>query len=74
MKNKNTIPTEVLNEITYIAIPEGVDIDIVAEIISDDQYDIIFLDDGIVCSNDRVKDVNEAIREAKEDSEDEDMD
>jgi hypothetical protein len=48
MKNKNTIPTEVQDEITYIPIPEGVDIDIVSEIIGDDMYDIIFLDEGIV--------------------------
>jgi len=71
MKNKNTIPTEVQDEITYIPIPEGVDIDIVSEIIGDDMYDIIFLDEGIVCSNNRVDDVKDAIEEAKEDSEDE---
>ena len=69
MKNNTTL-NEIQNEITYIKIPEGVDIDIVAEILGDDQYDLIFLENGIVCSNERIDDVKEAIKEAQEDLED----
>ena len=69
MKNKNSIKTDFeLLGITYLPYPKGCDGDVVAEIIADDQYDIIFLDKGIVCKNDRVKDVKAAIKEASEDS------
>jgi hypothetical protein len=64
MKNK-----EYLDEITYIPYPAKCDGDIVAEIIGDDQYDVIFLDNGIVCKNDRVDDINQAIQESLEDIE-----
>jgi len=67
MKNKNTTKTDFdILGITFVPYPAGTDGDIVAEIIGDDQYDIIFLDKGIVCKNDRVKDVKAAINEAKE--------
>lgn len=70
---KNNIPTEALEQITYFPIPEGVDIDIVGEIIADDQYDIIFLEDGILCSNEQAELVREAILEAQDEvEEDED--
>ena len=68
MKNKNPLE-EIQSEITYIPVPDNVDLDIVSEIIGDDIYDIIFLDNGIVCRNDRVDDVKEAIEEAKEEEE-----
>ena len=71
MKNQNTISTEALNEITYLPTPKNVDIDIVAEIIGEDMYDIIFLDHGIVCKNDRIDDIKQAYEEALEDSDDE---
>ena len=68
MKNKIDTRTDFeLLGITYLPYPKGCDGDVVAEIIADDQYDIIFLDKGIVCKNDRVKDVKAAIKEAKED-------
>jgi len=72
MKNKNTIKSDFeLLGVTLVSIPKGVDIDVVAEIIADDQYDLIFLKDGILCKNDRVKDVKGAIKEAQEDSDEE---
>jgi hypothetical protein len=72
MKNKNTIKSDFeLLGITLVSIPEGVDIDVVAEIIADDQYDLIFLDNSIICKNDRVKDVKAAIKEAQEIEDDE---
>ena len=61
---KNNISTEALEQVTYFPIPEGVDIDIVAEIIGDDMYDIIFLEDGILCSHEQADTVREAILEA----------
>jgi len=70
----NTTLNEIQNEITYIKIPEGVDIDLVSEILySEDElsYDLIFLKNGIVCSNERIDDVKEAIKEAQEDSDEE---
>ena len=71
MKNKAPLEESIQKQVTYLPIPKGVDIDVVAEIIADDQYDIIFLDKGIVCKNDRVKDVKAAIKEASEDSDEE---
>ena len=71
MKNKAPLDEKILKQVTYLPIPKGVDIDVVAEIIADDQYDLIFLKDGILCKNDRVKDVKEAIKEAQEDSDEE---
>ena len=71
MKNKEPLNEKIQKQITYLPYPEGCDGDVVAEIIADDQFDIIFLDDGIVCKNDRVKDVKSAIKEAQEDSDDE---
>ena len=69
MKNKNTIKTDFdILGITYLPYPKGCDGDVVAEIIAEDQYDIIFLDTGIDWKNDRVKDVQAAIKEASEDS------
>ena len=71
MKNKEPLTEAIQKQVTYLPVPEGVDIDVVAEIIADDQFDIIFLKDGILCKNDRVKDVKAAIKEAKEDSDEE---
>jgi hypothetical protein len=68
MKNKNSIfktDFDILG-ITYLPYPKGCDGDVVSEIIADDQYDIIFLDKGIVCKNNRVKDVKAAIKAEKE--------
>jgi len=65
MKNKEPLNEKILKQVTYLPIPKGVDIDVVAEIIADDQYDLIFLKNGILCKNDRVKDVKEAIKEAQ---------
>jgi hypothetical protein len=62
MKNKNY-----LDEITFLPYPAGCDGDIVAEILADDQYDLIFLDKGIVCKNDRVDEINNAIVASLED-------
>ena len=69
MKNKAPLDEKIQKQVTYLPIPKGVDIDVVAEIIADDQYDIIFLKDGILCKNDRVKDVQSAIKESLEDLE-----
>jgi hypothetical protein len=74
MKNKAPLDEKILKQVTYLPIPKGVDIDLVAEIIccgADDQFDLIFLKNGILCKNDRVKDVKKAIKEAQEDSDDE---
>jgi hypothetical protein len=51
--------------------PKGVDVDIVGEIIGDDNWDIIFLEDGIACKVDRVDDVIEAYQEALDDLDEE---
>jgi hypothetical protein len=74
MKNKAPLDEKILKQVTYLPIPKGVDIDLVGEIIGDDpydQYDLIFLKNGILCKNDRVKDVKKAIKESQEDSDDE---
>ena len=52
--------------------PEGVDLDIVGEIIDGDNWDMIFLEEGIACKADRVDDVLEAYQEALDDLEEED--
>jgi len=65
MKNNNY-----QDEITFLPYPAKCDGDIVAEIIGDDQYDVIFLESGIVCKNDRVDDIKQAIKESLEDIED----
>jgi hypothetical protein len=70
MKNKNTLEA-VQDEITYLPAPEGVDMDVVGEIIGDDNWDIIFTENGIVCSNEQVDSVKEAYEQALEESEDE---
>lgn len=59
MKNK-TKQKEIHPNVVFLPAPEGVDVDMVAEIIGDDMYDLIFLEDGIVCKVDRVDDVLEA--------------
>jgi hypothetical protein len=65
MKNKIDTRTDFeLLGITLLPYPDGCDGDIVAEIIGDDQYDIIFLDNGIVCKNDRVDEIKAAIEES----------
>jgi hypothetical protein len=74
MKNKAPLDEKILKQVTYLPIPKGVDIDLVGEIIGDDpydNYDLIFLKNGILCKNDRVKDVKKAIKESQEDSDDE---
>ena len=68
MKNKNKLK-EIHPEVVFIKAPKGVDIDIVSEIIGDDEWDIIYLDNGIVCKVDRVDDVLEAYQEALEEQE-----
>ena len=69
MKNKEPLDDTIQKQVTYLPIPKGIDIDVVADIIADDQYDIIFLKNGILCKNDRVKDVKAAIKESLEDLE-----
>ena len=59
-------------DVVFLKAPEGVDLDIVGEIIGDDNWDIIFLEDGIACKADRVDDVLEAYQEALDDLEEED--
>ena len=70
MKNKIDTRTDFeLLGITLLSYPAGCDGDIVAEILADDQYDIIFLDNGIVCKNDRVDEIKKAIEESLADLE-----
>ena len=59
-------------DVVFLKAPEGVDLDIVGEIIGDDNWDIIFLEDGIACKVDRVNDVLEAYQEYLDDCEDDD--
>ena len=59
--------TELYADVILLKAPEGVDIDIVGEIIGDDNWDIIFLDDSVVCKADRVKDILEAYQECIDD-------
>jgi len=63
MKNKIK-QKEIHPNVIFLKAPKGVDVDIVSEIIGDDMYDLIFLDNGIVCKVDRVDDVLEAYQEA----------
>ena len=70
MKNKNPLEA-VQDEITYLPAPKGVDMDVVGEIIGDDNWDIIFTKNGIVCSNEQVDSVKEAYEQALEELEDE---
>jgi hypothetical protein len=62
MENKNTLE-ELETEIIYLPAPEGVDLAEVGELLSDDQYDIIFTQKGIVCSLERASDVRKAYKE-----------
>jgi hypothetical protein len=63
---------EIFPDVIFLKAPEGVDIDIVGEIIGDDNWDMIFLDDAVVCKADRVDDVLEAYQEALDDLEEDD--
>ena len=56
-------------DVVFLKAPEGVDLDIVGEIIDGDNWDMIFLEDGIACKVDRVDDVLEAYQEALDDLE-----
>ena len=56
-------------DVVFLKAPEGVDLEIVGEIIGDDNWDIIFLEDGIACKADRVNDVLEAYQEYLDDCE-----
>ena len=75
MKNKtksNKMKIEQVHihaDVVFLKAPEGVDLDIVGEIIGDDNWDIIFLEDGIACKVDRVNDVLEAYQEYLDDCE-----
>ena len=70
MKNKIDTRTDFqILGITFLPYPAPCDGDIVAEILGDDQYDIIFLDSGIVCKNDRVDEIKKAIEESLADLE-----
>lgn len=51
--------------------PKGVDMDLVAEAIGEDCWDIIFLEKGIVCEEKRVDDVIKAYEDALEMAEEE---
>lgn len=78
MKNTNKMKIEQVHihaDVVFLKAPKGVDIDIVGEIIGDDNWDMIFLEDGIACKADRVNDVLEAYQEYLDDcDEDEDED
>ncbi len=63
---------EIFPDVIFLKAPEGVDLDIVGEIIGDDNWDIIFLEEGIACKADRVDDVLEAYQEALDDLEEDD--
>ncbi len=54
---------EIFPDVIFLKAPEGVDLDIVGEIIGGDNWDIIFLEDGIACKVDRVDDVLEAYQQ-----------
>lgn len=54
-------------DVVFLKAPEGVDIDIVGEIIGDDNWDIIFLEDGVACKADRVNEILEAYQECLDD-------
>ena len=62
---------EIFPNVVFLKAPKGVDVDIVGEIIGDDNWDIIFLEDGIACKVDRVDDVIEAYQEALDDLDEE---
>ena len=59
-------------DVVFLKTPKGVDLDIVGEIIGDDNWDIIFLEDGIACKVDRVDDVLEAYQEALDELDEDD--
>jgi hypothetical protein len=58
---------ELYADVILLKAPEGVDIDVVGEIIGDDNWDIIFLDDSVVCKADRVNEILEAYQECLDD-------
>ena len=66
--------TELHPNVILLPAPKGVDVEIVAEIIGDDNWDIIFLDDSVVCKADRVNDVLEAYQEYLDDCEEDEDD
>ena len=59
-------------DVVFLKTPKGVDLDIVGESIGDDNWDIIFLEDGIACKVDRVDDVLEAYQEALDELDEDD--
>ena len=64
MKNKMKVKqTEIFPDVIFLKAPKRVDLEIVAEIIGDDNFDIIFLEEGIACKADRVDDVLEAYQQ-----------
>ena len=63
---------EIFPDVIFLKAPEGVDLDIVGEIIDGDNWDMIFLEDGIACKADRVDDVLEAYQEAFDDHREDD--
>jgi hypothetical protein len=63
---------EIFPDVIFLKAPEGVDLDIVGEIIGEDNWDIIFLEEGIACKADRVDDVLEAYQEALDDLDEDD--
>jgi hypothetical protein len=58
---------ELYADVILLKAPKGVDIDVVGEIIGDDNWDIIFLDDSVVCKADRVNEILEAYQECLDD-------
>ena len=50
--------------VVFLKAPEGVDMHAVDGVIGEDNWDLIFLDDGIVCATYRVKAVLAAYQEA----------
>ncbi len=65
---------EIHPDVILLHAPEGVDLDVVGDIIGEDNWDIIFLEDSVVCKADRVKDVLEAYQDCLDDLEEDDED
>jgi hypothetical protein len=57
--------------VVFLKAPEGVDMDAVDGVIGEDNWDLIFLADGIVCAAYRAKAVERAYQEALDELEEE---
>ena len=57
--------------VVFLKAPAGVDMDAVDDIIGGDNWDLIFLEDGIVCKKNRADAVLAAYQEALDELEEE---